>query len=274
MDDAANPKIHGSASKPRRRSARAQILGVDVARKGFGPDGRTKVLGHIAFEVLDGEVLAILGPSGSGKTTLLRMIAGLDLDYEGVIRNRGSVVRGPDASRGLVFQDARLLPWRTVRQNVAFGLPRKVAQAESGRVEEVLRLVGLADFQSAWPRQLSGGMEKRAALARALVSSPDLLLLDEPFGALDLSTRLALQSELVSLRQRLGLTVVIVTHDIEEAVYLGDRILILDDHPAQVVDDISVPLPHPRDRTGPAFEAVRLRVLASVLNTEHRRPQS
>lgn len=242
-------------------------LTVDVIAKGFGNGLRPNVVEAVQFEVARGETVAVLGPSGSGKTTLLRMIAGLDTDFVGEIKCLGHAVTGPHPSRSLVFQDARLLPWRTVRANVAFGLPREIPGGDRGKVDEALRLVGLEEAQSAWPRQLSGGMEKRAALARAIVASPDLLLLDEPFGALDFSTRIGLQGELQLLCKRLGLTCLIVTHDVDEAVFLADRAVILGGRPTRVVQQIPIPLDHPRNRTHPAFDKIRLKLLASILGT-------
>ncbi|SFG02095.1 ABC transporter [Novosphingobium sp. CF614] len=164
-----------------------------------------------------------------------------------------------------------MLAWRTVRQNVEFGLPKSMRKEGPARVDEVLNLVGLAAAQHAWPRELSGGMEKRAALARALVGSPDLLMLDEPFGALDLQNRLALQDELVALRERLGFSVLLVTHDIDEAVYLADRVIILGGVPAQVREQVLIALPHPRDRLAEEFMQARTRVLAHIVDTDHHR---
>ena len=246
------------------------MLSIDVRSKAFARHRERRVLGCVAMEVAEGEIVVILGPSGTGKTTLLRMMAGLDVDYDGEIVCRGERVTGPSSERNLVFQDARLLAWRTVRGNVAFGLPRTVRRSERReRVDMMLRLVRLQDKQDAWPRELSGGMEKRAALARALVGSPRLLMLDEPFSAVDMSGRFALQEELVGLHRRLALTTVVVTHDIDEAVYLADRVVVLGGSPSEIQAQIRIALDRPRDRTSPEFEAARLRVLAWVLDCKH-----
>lgn len=266
----------GPASEPLRdprsvgvASSAVPVLTINLRSKTFARNKERQILGAVSLEVAEGEIVAILGPSGSGKTTLLRMIAGLDQDFNGEVLSRGKAVRGPSSRRSLVFQDARLLGWRTVRQNVAFGLPKSMSTDGDARINEMLAMVGLQHAEHAWPRELSGGMEKRVALARALVGSPDLLMLDEPFGALDTPNRFALQDELIALHHRLGLSVLLITHDIEEAVYLADRILILGDTPARVLTDIPIDLPRPRSRISPGFDSVRAHVLARVLNTNH-----
>ncbi|MGH8445224.1 MAG: ABC transporter ATP-binding protein [Solimonas sp.] len=221
------------------------------------------VLDDIDLDIRPGEFVAIVGASGCGKSTLLRLVAGLDPDYEGRIVHDGAVVSGTSLERGLVFQDHRLFPWLTVAQNIALAFANtKVPKAErERRVREEIDKVGLTGFAEAYPHQLSGGMSQRAAIARALVVRPKLLLLDEPLGALDALTRLKMQQELRRLWQEEGITMLMVTHDIDEAVYLADRIVVLDSRPGRIRRIESVSLPQPRDRSDKAFIAIRDRLL-------------
>ncbi|MFT4046975.1 MAG: ABC transporter ATP-binding protein [Solimonas sp.] len=225
--------------------------------------GEMLVLDGIELDVREGEFVAIVGASGCGKSTLLRLIAGLDRDYEGQIVHDGAVVSGTSLERGLVFQDHRLFPWLTVAQNIALAFANtRVPKAERGRrVQEEVAKVGLAGFADAYPHQLSGGMSQRAAIARALVVRPKLLLLDEPLGALDALTRLKMQQELRRLWQEEGITMLMVTHDIDEAVYLADRIVVLDARPGRIRRVERVALTQPRDRSDKRFIAVRDRLL-------------
>ena len=217
------------------------------------------VLDDISLTIAPGEFVAIVGASGCGKSTLLRLLAGLDTDYTGLLLHDGVPIRGTDLHRGLVFQDHRLFPWLTVQQNVAVAFSNtKVPLAErASRVAAEIARVGLDGYADAYPHQLSGGMSQRAAIARALVGRPDVLLLDEPLGALDALTRLRLQQELRRLWQDEGITMVMVTHDIDEAVYLADRIVVLDARPGKVRRVQDVPLAHPRQRGSPGFVAIR-----------------
>ena len=217
------------------------------------------VLDDISLTIAPGEFVAIVGASGCGKSTLLRLLAGLDTDYTGLLLHDGVPIRGTDLHRGLVFQDHRLFPWLTVQQNVAVAFSNtKVLLAErTARVAAEIARVGLDGYADAYPHQLSGGMSQRAAIARALVGRPDVLLLDEPLGALDALTRLRLQQELRRLWQDEGITMVMVTHDIDEAVYLADRIVVLDARPGKVRRVQDVPLAHPRQRGSPGFVAIR-----------------
>jgi ABC-type nitrate/sulfonate/bicarbonate transport system ATPase subunit len=242
-------------------------LSVRVDRKEYPVDGRKiLILENLCFEVRCGEFVSFLGPSGCGKTTLLRLIAGLDTDYAGRIALRGNAVLGPGPDRGIVFQESRLLPWFTVGQNVAFALPSGTDITERDRrVEHALRLAGLAAFRRAWPYQLSGGMEKRVALARALVNVPALILLDEPFAALDTFARFGLQEELARVHAQERTTTVLVTHDVDEAVYLSDRVAVLTLSPATLRGVYAVPLPRPRVRTSEEFNRLRLSILDTVM---------
>ncbi len=223
------------------------------------------VLEGIDLSVRPGEFVAILGPSGCGKSTLLRLIAGLDQPRSGRIFMGERLIEGPDPSRILVFQDPTLYPWRTVRQNIALGLEIcGLLKSRNGRLDDVLRQVGLDGFGNAYPHQLSGGMAQRAALARALVDEPPVLLMDEPLANLDSLTRIAMQSELLGLWQRAGFTAFLVTHDVEEALYLAERVLVLSHRPARILADMSLDLPYPRHRGSPHFTAARQRLLAEL----------
>jgi NitT/TauT family transport system ATP-binding protein len=223
------------------------------------------VLDGIDLSVEPGEFVALLGPSGCGKSTLLRLISGLERPRSGLITMHGGEIVGPNPSRILIFQDPTLYPWRTVRQNVAFGLEARGLLRTKGRhIDEILRLVGLEAFDRAFPHQLSGGMAQRAALARALVNEPSVLLMDEPLASLDSLTRIAMQTELLSLWQRLHLTAFLVTHDVEEALFLAERVLVLSERPARVRMMIEVDMPYPRDRGSAHFTALRHRVFESL----------
>lgn len=207
------------------------------------------VLNDVSFKVEPGEFVALLGPSGCGKSTLLRLVSGLETPRAGTLREDGAAIAGPDPSRVVMFQDPTLYPWRTVRANVGLGLEiRGLLKQQAHRVDEALKLVGLTDFANAYPHQLSGGMAQRVSLARALVNDPRLLILDEPLGKLDALTRLAMQKELVELWRRNGFTALLVTHDVEEALFLATRVLVFGERPASIVADLSVDLPYPRHR--------------------------
>ena len=223
------------------------------------------VLDSINLRVGSGEFIALLGPSGCGKSTLLRLISGLDQPTAGTITADGAPILGPDPSRILVFQDPTLFPWTSVWKNVATGLEtRGVLKHHRGRVDDALELVGLADFARAYPHQLSGGMAQRASLARALVNDPALLLLDEPLGKLDSLTRLSLQGELLSLWQDKGFTALLVTHDVEEAVLLSSRVIVLSERPARIKAEFAVDLPYPRRRDNPVLIALRRQILGTL----------
>ena len=216
------------------------------------------VLDRVGLAVEPGGFVALLGPSGCGKSTLLRLVAGLEPPDQGTIAVDGRLVEGPDPSRLHVFQDPTLYPWRTVRGNVALGLEAQgVRRDRAARVDQALGLVGLLGFAEAYPHQLSGGMAQRAALARALVNEPRLLLLDEPLGKLDALTRLAMQAELLRLWQQKRFTAVLVTHDVEEALVLAERVIVLGDRPAAIRAELPVDAPYPRHRDDP--DLVRLR---------------
>lgn len=248
------------------RSVRAEV--------GAGRDART-VLQDVSFGVAKGEFVSIMGRSGVGKTTLLRILAGLHHPGSGsFVQFEGRDVEGPPDGVSLVFQDytSALLPWRTVAANVALPLEANVAKPERrARVEATLEMVGLADRAGDRPPQLSGGMQQRVQLARAWASRPSALLMDEPFGALDALTKSDLEDELLRLVAATGTTVVFVTHDIDEAVYLSDRVLVLDGVPAQVAADVRVDCPRPRNQIGtresPEFLIARSKVHEVIFGT-------
>ena len=231
------------------------------------------VLDDVSLSAKPGEFVALIGPSGSGKSTLIRLLAGLSTPLFGTVYVDGSRVTGPDPSRALVFQDPTLLPWRTVRNNVAIGPQARglTAQDSRQRIDEAIELVGLTDFADAWPSQLSGGMAQRAALARALVNDPSVLLLDEPLAKLDALTRRVLQDELRRLWQSRGFTAVLITHDVSEALLLADRVVVFSPRPAKVRQVIEVGLDRPRDQSAPAFIALREQILG-LLDDEATTP--
>jgi len=222
------------------------------------------VLENISLQVRPGEFVALLGPSGCGKSTLLRLLAGLEQPVSGVLAEEGRAITAPHPSRVVVFQDPTLYPWRTVYDNVGLGLQIRgeSKQAAQTRIDAMLRRVGLQEFARAWPHQLSGGMAQRAALARALVNHPRLLILDEPLGKLDSLTRLRMQQEIVDLWQEQNFTTLMVTHDVEEALVMANRVVVFSSRPARVLDVIEVEQAYPRRRDDPGLVALRSRVLA------------
>jgi NitT/TauT family transport system ATP-binding protein len=223
----------------------------------------TVALDDISLEIEDKEFVCFVGPSGCGKTTLLRIIAGLDTATSGQVRLRDTPIMGPDPKRGMVFQEYSLFPWRSVQDNITFGLEmRGVPKGDRKSVADTyLDMVGLTQFRDAYPYELSGGMRQRVAIARALANEPDVLLMDEPFGALDAQTRNAMQRELLDIWEKTQKTILFVTHSVVEAVFLADRIVILSPRPGRICDIIRVDLPRPRERTSPEFAEVRRYVL-------------
>jgi ABC-type nitrate/sulfonate/bicarbonate transport system ATPase subunit len=228
--------------------------------------GKLEVLSGIDLTVRRGEFAAIVGPSGCGKSTLLRMLAGLEKSDAGVVTLDGKPVGGPGPERMMIFQEHALYPWRTVAQNVGFGLelagvPR---DKKDRRVGDMLTKVGLQGFESYFPGQLSGGMRQRASIARALVMDPDVLLLDEPYGALDAMTRLTMQNELLRLWAGSGKTVLLITHDIDEALYLADRVFVMSARPGRVIRELELDQPRPRNRSHSQFGHLRQDVLDAL----------
>lgn len=219
------------------------------------------VLKDINLEIEPGNIVSIIGGSGCGKSTLLRLIAGLDKPNEGQIFIGNKELEKPSVDVGVLFQESRLLPWENVEKNVAFGLPEKFPKKEKAElVKKYIKLVGLEGFEKALPGQLSGGMKKRVAIARTLINRPHILLLDEPFGALDAFTRMNLEEEVVRIWKEEKMTTVLVTHDIDEAIFMGNKVIIMSPKPGVVKDIVKVDLPLPRSRTSYDFEQIRLQV--------------
>ena len=223
----------------------------------------TVALSDITLEIKDKEFVCFIGPSGCGKTTLLRIVAGLDTPTTGEILLDGTKISVPDAKRGMVFQEYSLFPWRTVIDNIAFGpqMQDKNKKESLNIAEKYLELVGLEQFKNSYPYELSGGMRQRVAIARALANDPKVLLMDEPFGALDAQTRNTLQHELLEIWGKNNVTILFVTHSMDEAVFLADRIVVMSARPGKIRDIIDVDLPRPRDRTTPESNEVRNHVL-------------
>jgi sulfonate transport system ATP-binding protein len=234
------------------------------------PNG-VHALDEVSLEVGPGELLVIIGGSGSGKSTLLRAASGLDVPTQGRVVLDGVTITAPHERIGIIFQEPRLLPWLRVADNVGFGLQDRPKPERQKRVTFAIERVGLADKAGVWPRELSGGQAQRVAIARALVTRPSVLLLDEPFSALDAFTRVELQDHLLDLWDEARPILVLVTHDIEEALVLGSRIAVMRSHPGRIAGIIDVPLPRPRDRLSPAFDEQKRRVL-KLLESNLQRP--
>ena len=241
----------------------ARVAVDGVSKRYDGAQGAVRALSDVGFAVADGELVCVVGPSGCGKTTLFRVIAGLEEPTEGQVLLDSEAIDGPTSDLGLVFQEYYLFPWLTVAENVGFGPDHAGVAAEErdARVRELLDLVGLDGSADSYPRDLSGGMKQRVSLARALAMDPGLLLMDEPFGAVDAQTKRMLQDELLDIWRETGKTILLVTHDVAEAVRLADRIVVMAADPGRIRTIVDVDLPRPRTRTDEAFGAVYERVL-------------
>lgn len=256
----------GVRSRFDRLKARPVLLEVKHLEKRYrARDRETLALSDINFKVHRREVVCVVGPSGCGKSTLVRMIAGLEEKSGGEILLDGKNVRGPGKDRGMVFQGYTLFPWLTVKKNVMFGPVINGADSSTAERDALqwLQLVGLEKFADSYPHQLSGGMKQRVAIVRALANSPRILLMDEPFGALDAQTRCRMQAHLLEIWKKIDITIIFITHDLEEAIFLADRILVLSAHPGQVQEVIEVPVPRPRDMSqilSPEFLATKARL--------------
>ncbi|CAE6720698.1 Vitamin B12 import ATP-binding protein BtuD [Paraburkholderia domus] len=253
-----------------RLKSREVILEVrDLDKRFESPQGECTALNGINFKTHRREFVCVIGPSGCGKSTLIRILAGLERQTSGSVLLDGKPVEGPGADRGMVFQGYTLFPWLTVKKNVMFGLKMNGHSRTHAEREALqwLDLVGLTKFANAYPHQLSGGMKQRVAIARALANRPRILLMDEPFGALDAQTRAKMQTHLLDIWRNIDVTVLFITHDLDEAIFLADRILVLKANPGEVQELIEVPVPRPRDYsqvTSPEFLATRARLEALI----------
>jgi NitT/TauT family transport system ATP-binding protein len=265
-------KMHSEPSSTRsdsednaRTRDQPQIRADDVSKTYQSESGPVEALANVDFDVGRGEFVSIVGPSGSGKSTMFRIIAGLEAPTAGAVLVDGQPVEEPGPDRGMVFQDDALFPWRTAAENVSYGL-EEVGPPDGftidERVDYCLELVGLAEKANAYPKELSGGQRQRVGIARALAVDPPILLMDEPFGSVDARTKASLHGELLDIWAETEKTICFVTHDIEEAVYLSDRIVVFSNAPGRVLDIISVPLPRPRNRAGDAFTDIKANVLS------------
>jgi NitT/TauT family transport system ATP-binding protein len=252
-----------AVAEPITHPAVGAALDIEHVNHSFDIDGaELPVMDDVSLTLKAGEFVALLGPSGCGKSTLLRLVAGLDRPRSGVLREDANAIAGPHPSRVVVFQDPTLFPWRSVWDNVALGLEAQgILKSHRQRVDAALDLVGLSAFRNAYPHQLSGGMAQRVALARALVNDPKILILDEPLGKLDSLTRIAMQAEIVALWQKAGFTTLLVTHDVEEALFLANRVVVLSDRPARIKAHIAVQRPYPRHRGDPHLAELRKEIL-------------
>ena len=242
-----SPAVSNRFEKLHRRPVKLKVE--DLSKKFDTPKGEILALNKINLQIHRREFVTVIGPSGCGKTTLIRILAGLDFPTSGNVLLEGKKMEGPSAERGMVFQDYTLFPWLSVKKNVMFGLEIKGLGTLKAEAEamEWLEIVGLAKFADAYPGQLSGGMKQRVAIARSLANRPEILFLDEPFGALDAQTRASMQAYLLKIWQNVDVTIFFVTHDLDEAVYLSDRILVLRSNPGEIDELIEVPVPRPRD---------------------------
>lgn len=219
-----------------------------------------QALRNINLDIEEGEFITVIGPSGCGKSTLLKIIAGLDLNYQGQLLLEGENVKGPGIDKGFIFQEPRLLPWLNVERNIAADLNLRNPEVRE-KVDDLINLVKLTGFEKSYPKELSGGMAQRVSIARALLRNPKVLLLDEPFGALDAFTRAHMQEVLLDIWKRNKTTMIFVTHDIDEAVFLGNRIVILKPRPGSIQDIVTVDLPFPRKKTNESFQEIRFKVV-------------
>lgn len=215
------------------------------------------------FETHEPEIVGIVGLSGCGKSTFLRLVAGLDEPTSGELTYNGKPIKGPDYNRGFIFQSATLYDWLNIYDNIAFGLKaRKVLKGNEQKVNEYIELMGLKGFEKSYPHQISGGMAARASIARTFIQEPELVLLDEPLSALDAFTRMSIQNELLKIHKRSKSTFILVTHDLEEAVFLCDRVIVMSQRPGKNVGEIKIDLEHPRDRTSAEFIEYRKEILS------------
>lgn len=244
-------------------------LKLDKVSKSFAsPDSRndiTHALSSISLEVNDGEFISIVGPSGCGKSTILRLVAGLIVPTTGKLTLNDIPIEGPDPNRGMVFQKPTLFPWLTVKDNVTFSLRmQKKTEGCEEKAEQLIRMADLTEFENAYPHQLSGGMAQRVALIRTMINQPQVFLLDEPLGALDAFTRMNMQDELLNMWNQTRHIMMMVTHDIDEAIYMGTRVLVMMPRPGRLAQDITIDLPYPRNRTSSKFMEYRKQIMETL----------
>jgi sulfonate transport system ATP-binding protein len=263
--------VVGSTTKNERQKTESghgeRHLAAEHVRRVFTNEDGSELVALEGFdlEASHGEIVALIGPSGCGKSTFLRLVAGLDTPQGGTVLYNGQPVAGPSPDRGFVFQQTNLYPWLTVFDNVAFGLKaRGVYRTQKHRVQEMIDLMGLSGFEKSWPHQISGGMASRVALAQTFIQDPGVILLDEPLSALDAFTRAIIQDEVIKMCRQFDPIVLLVTHDVEEAVYLADRIIVMTPRPGRQIAEIGVALKHPRDRTSDDFIDIRRQVIDTL----------
>ncbi len=262
-----------AAAEPAEADATIRVSNLSIVFD--TPQGQVIAVDRVTFSVRQGEFVCIVGPSGCGKSTVLNTIAGLEVPYSGEVTVNGTPMQRPRPDVGMVFQQPHLFPWKSVRRNIAHG-PRMLgkSRAEAGAIADgLIEMIGLGRFADAYPHTLSGGMQQRVAIARALANQPRVLLMDEPFGALDAQTRSVMQDNLLELRERIDATVVFVTHDIDEAILLADRVLIMSAGPGRILRDLGVNLPRPRSNAimlDPAYIALKKDCL-DLIRSEGRR---
>jgi NitT/TauT family transport system ATP-binding protein len=260
----ASAKTATTAVEAPRSALRVKLRTENVGMT-FLRDGKAlPVLENIDLEVGDGEFVCLLGPSGCGKSTLLSAMAGFLKPTSGAIRIDGEIVRGPDPRRIFVFQERGVFPWLTVEGNIGFGLRKLSAKERAQRVDHYVRMVGLEGFGKSYPHELSGGMKQRVEVARALAVNPDVMFLDEPFGALDSITRMIMRSELLRIWQAERKTILFVTHDIDEAVQLADRVVVMSARPGRIQQIVPIDIPHPRDISSPRYLQLRDGILSQI----------
>ena len=244
------------------------VLKLDNVSKSFAKietDDVTHALSSVTTTMESGEFISMVGPSGCGKSTILRLVAGLIQPTTGSITLNGKPIEGPGPDRGMMFQKATLLPWLTVYDNIAFSLKMQgKLKGNEDKVEEMIKTIGLQDFREDYPGQLSGGMAQRVALVRSLINDPPVLLLDEPLGALDAFTRMNMQDEILRIWQKKQQLAIMVTHDVDEAIYMGTRVLVMDSHPGRIVSDLKIEQPYPRDRSSREFVEYRNEILKQL----------
>ncbi len=252
----------------------SSYLSINNINKEFTVNGnKVSVLENINLDIKEGEFVVIVGHSGCGKSTLLKIIAGLEFSDTGSVKLNDRVIKKPGIDRGMIFQEHRLFPWMTINKNLQIGLAKVPKNEKDMLIDKYLGLVNLKDFKYAYPKQLSGGMSQRAAIARALITKPQVLLLDEPFGALDALTKIELQQEILNIRHECKNTMIMVTHDIEEAVFVADRVVVMSSRPGKIKDIIKIELGHNRDRGSSDFAFYKKKIYKHFFEDKVEQPE-